>query len=266
MSKKFYQNEKFQDLFFPIFYLALAVSIIVASCYIFKQKYYQPIIVDGVSMQPTLAGGISNKNIDGKSYSLRYTYGLADIHPHSVNNFKRFDVIVTYYPKSWGTDEHYKIKRVWGFPGEAISLRFDSETKTFTFTATKDGKTEKYVSTAEDTYTTTFEFERTENKKKIYTKSTMTYTSVRFDLKKKSFNVNAITRRTFDNLILGKNEYFVMGDNWHESTDCYDRMSKSDKLTRNYLQGRVLYVSAYVSLSSKGQPINFHSFDPRFEF
>ena len=266
MNKKFYQNEKFQAFFFPILYLILAISIVVASCYIFKQKYYQPIIVDGKSMQPTLAGGLSTQSIDGKTYTLRYTYGLADVHSHSVNNIKRFDVIVTYYPKSWGTDKHYKIKRVWGFPGETISLRYDSEEKTYTFTATKDGKTEKYVSTVQDSYTRTFEFERTENNKRVYKKSTITYTSVGFKLKHKTFNVHSATRRIIDNYVLGKSEYFVMGDNWSESTDSYERMNNVSKLTRKYLRGQVLYVNASISLSSSGDPINFHYYSPRYNF
>ena len=98
MDKKFYKNEKFQAVFFPVLYFGLSVALVITGCYIFKKKYYQPVIVDGKSMLPTLAGGTAADQpivINGVSYPARYRYhyGIADLHEHSVNNIKRFDVI-----------------------------------------------------------------------------------------------------------------------------------------------------------------------------
>ena len=44
---------------------------------------------------------------------------------------------------------------------------------------------------------------------------------------------------------LEKNEYFVMGDNWASSTDCYHNRGSSVKLTKNYLQGKVVCIQGY---------------------
>lgn len=266
MAKKFYKNEKFQAIFFPILYFILTVSIVATGCYIFYKKYYQPIVVDGSSMQPTLVGGGSSHET-GKTY--RYHYGLADLHNPAINNLKRFDVVVTYYPSSWmgGIDKTYKIKRVWGFPGETIKLTYDSTETVFTFTVNHafDGGNRTYKSSKIETIQRTFEVEHMEGNKRVIEKTTTSYSSAKFSIPSKSFNINAGgTKREFEKT-LEKNEYFVMGDNWASSTDSYEKINMSEKLTRKYIQGRVLFINAYVSLK-QGEPIAFHKFKERYYF
>ena len=65
-------------------------------------------------MAPTLIGNTSK----------RVHYGIADNHESALKNLNRFDVVITYYPDTWTADtETYKIKRVWGFPGETLYLQ-----------------------------------------------------------------------------------------------------------------------------------------------
>ena len=268
MSTKFYKNEKFQSVFFPLLYFALTIAIVVTACFIFKKKYYQPIVVDGSSMQPTLVGGTSASS---PGYKYRYHYGAADLNRNSINGLKRFDVIVTYYPSSWISEatKSYKIKRVWGFPSETIHLSFDDETRRYTFSVSKpyDGHPVNLTSSPIQTITRTYEVEKTvDDKRQISTLET-TFTAAEFTISNKSFFVNFAEghKRTIDGYTLGKNEYFVMGDNWCGSTDSYANYGKSDKLTKSYLQGKVLYISAYVSLKNDN-PVDFHEFKKRYFF
>ena len=267
MNTKFYKNEKFQAVFFPVLYFLLTISIVVTGCYIFNKKYYQPIVVDGSSMQPTLIGG-GTSHVAGNTY--RYHYGVADLHNPAINNLKRFDVVVTYYPSGWmgGVDTTYKIKRVWGFPGETINLEYDSSTTVFTFSVTNayDGKNKTYKSEAITTIERTYEIEHMEAKKRVVEKTTTTFSAAKFSIPSKSFYINAGgTKRQIVSKTLEKNEYFVMGDNWASSTDSYEKINHPEKLTRKYIQGRVLYINAYVSLE-KGDPVDFHTFKERYYF
>ena len=268
MRTKFYKNEKFQAVFFPVLYFLLTISIVVTGCYIFYKKYYQPIVVDGSSMQPTLIGGGSCPGVPGTSY--RYNYGVADLHNPAINGLKRFDVVVTYYPSSWmgGADKTYKIKRVWGFPGETIDLKYDTQEQYFTFTVTHafDGNNKTFKSSVISSITKTYEIEHMEAKKRVIEKHEVTFQAAKFSVGSKSFFINASgNKRTLDEYTLGKNEYFVMGDNWASSTDCWEKRTSPDKLTRSYIQGRVLYISAYVSLKN-GDPVDFHNFKKRYYF
>ena len=271
MNTKFYKNEKFQSVFFPVLYFLLTISIVVTGCYIFYKKYYQPIVVDGSSMQPTLVGGGSVSSNPGHTY--RYHYGMADLHNPAINNLKRFDVVVTYYPNSWmgGIDNSYKIKRVWGFPGETLSLTYDNDTQTFTFKVTNTfdktgfGKGNfEITSSPIDTIERTYEIEHIEGNKRVVETTVTSFSAAKFTIPSKSFYVNASAKRHFEKT-LDKNEYFVMGDNWASSTDSYEKINNPEKLTRSFIQGRVLFINAYVSLKN-GNPVAFHNFNKRYYF
>ncbi len=261
MITKFYKNEKFQAVFFPVIYFLLIIAIVVTGCFIFQKKYYQPIIVDGKSMQPTLIGGQTADNGSGSTSLLRYHYGVADLNKSSVNNIRRFDVIVTYYPSSWGTPDSYKIKRVWGLPGETLSLTFENQK--YTFNVSKNARPIYTISSSEiETVTKTYETGANDE----ISKQDFNYLVAKFTVNNKSFYINATSKKRMFTKKLEKNEYFVMGDNWNNSTDSYEKKDSTDLLTKPYIQGKVLYINAYVSLNTKNEPVKFHYFDKRFYF
>ncbi len=271
MTKKFYNNEKFQAWFFPILYFLLAVSIVITGCFIFKKKYYQPIVVNQHSMWPTLTGG-GTISEGGTTYHLRNHYGLADISKGSVYSLHRFDVVVTYFPQGWGGSNDFKIKRVWGFPGETIQMTYDSETHVYTFTAQKIGSPKYVLTSTQKEYEQTFEAFYYEDGQIKFVNKTLKYTVNEFVLPNKTFRTSHTTpdsagkTRVFHKA-LADNEYFVMGDNWQGSTDSYDYMTNPNKLTANELQGRVISLNAYVTFNSgTGENTDMHEFAPRYEF
>lgn len=271
MTKKFYNNEKFQAWFFPILYFLLAVSIVITGCFIFKKKYYQPIVVNQHSMWPTLTGG-GTISEGGTTYHLRNHYGLADISKGSVYSLHRFDVVVTYFPQGWGGSNDFKIKRVWGFPGETIQMSYDSETHVYTFTAQKMGSPKYVLTSTQKEYEQTFEAFYYEDGQTKFVNKTLKYTVNEFVLPNKTFRTSHTTpdfagkTRVFHKA-LADNEYFVMGDNWQGSTDSFDYMTNPNKLTANELQGRVISLNAYVTFNSgTGENTDMHEFAPRYEF
>lgn len=284
MNKKFYKNEKFQIWFFPILYFLLAVSIVITGCFTFKKVYYQPIVVTGTSMWPTLAGGNCVRSEGGINYSSRYHYGYADLHRSSVNELKRFDVVVTYYPRSWNTEtdprivddktyylyRSFKIKRVWGFPGETISLNFENDK--YTFKAMKNGVLQ-YVITSSPvkTYKTSFEFSAPSQNDYTYKYFELNFQVFEFALSHKIFRVSYETpsntsshiKRTFTKT-LAADEYFVMGDNFQGSTDCYEK-SSVQKLTSEYVQGRVICINSFTTYRTSNTYDN-HSIEGMYDF
>lgn len=235
MTTKFYKNEKFQRVFYPVLYIALAIAFLISGCFIFIRSYYTNVYISGSSMMPTLLGGINGK----------WNYGISDNHQSAIKNIKRFDVVLTYYPNSWISsidpdddsieDTTYKIKRVWGFPGETISLK--RQGSEYVFTASIDGD-EIYSITAPIV-----------SKKYDFTSST--WQIAEFKLEKKTFVTHVDTKREFEiTLDKEKQEYFVMGDNWSASSDSYSHISSSHRLSYDYLQGKMIAIQGIARLEN----------------
>ena len=239
MSEKFSPKEKFQKVFYPLLYLLSVVVFVLSGTYIFNTLYYTKIYVNGDSMAPTLIGNASQ----------RVHYGICDNHDSALQSLKRFDVVITLYPDSWTADkETYKIKRVWAFPGETISLDEykNPETKKtqYKFTATKDN-------------TTTYQIIGTAVKKEFNTYGEII--TVKFTTPNKTFytkigsSSEITTHREFENLSLDKNnkEYFLMGDNWTDSSDSYSNLDKGERITYKNLKGRVVAIQGTAKLVDK---------------
>lgn len=202
-------------------------------------------------MAPTLIGNTSQ----------RVHYGISDNHESALKNLNRFDVVITYYPSSWNIseeDETYKIKRVWGFPGESLSLTENSSKGTYTFTASKEGK--ETFSIVGNIVHKEFEF---------YGE----LTTVQFVYLNKTFytrvgNAREITtHRSLNQYSLNedKKEYFLMGDNWTNSNDSYLKRNEAEKIKFTDLQGRVVAIQGTAKLvnneltdiDTKGAKSNF---------
>ena len=224
---KIFKSEKFQKIFYPIFYLLFAAAITVSGCFIFNRYYYTNIFVSGPSMLPTLVGDDGN-NI--------HHYGIADTSNTAIDNMKRFDVCITYYPDTWGTRKGLIVKRVWGFPGERLVM--ESNDTSSEFKVYKGDDTEPIYTITASVETITVD--------KIIREETMDV--YKFDIGYKTFYTCAGQKRTFD-YTLGNQEYFVMGDHWGDSTDSYVKYTSSDKLIRKYIQGRVICIQGYGKVS-----------------
>ena len=244
---KFIKSEKFQKIFYPIFYLLFTIAITISGCFIFTRYYYTNIFVSGPSMLPTLVGN------DGKNI---HHYGIADTSDAAINSLKRFDVLITHYPESWHATDGLIVKRIWGFPGETITLvTTESES---VFTVTKGSYTKTYTATKNLIQADTISAIETMN---VYT----------FDVGTKIFNTrseSASDRRNFS-VTLSSNQYFVMGDNWKDSTDCYTKISLAEKLERKHLQGKVICIQGYGKMSESGGTYNIydkHPITPMYRF
>lgn len=227
MAEKFYQNEKFQKVFYPVLYIILAISFVVSGLVIFHNTYYTPIYVHGSSMKPTLLGGYTTDRVH---------YGIADNHAKTIDGLRRFDVAITYYPSSWlivpgEEDTTYKIKRVWGFPGETITLTH-TETE-YSFTVMRNDRIIESVTG--QISTKQFDLDGVTNE---LTVATFAYGNRVFNT-----NISGAGGRVFTvTLSEEKQEYFLMGDNWQGSSDSYTHLGSKDRITRSLLQGKVVCI------------------------
>ena len=295
MAEKFYKNEKFQNIFFPSLLFVLVIGTVISFCFAFVNQYFQPIIVDGTSMMPTLIGGSISNTIynpstdetananhgdDGKDYSnyvnlsYRYYCGNSDNSEKAINNLERFDVVVTYYPDRWihETEPTYKIKRVWGFPKERIVLDYSEDKHEFTFGVYHENIAHPVEEYKAEVSTKSFSFytEYLDNQTSSYKYKTIKeeHNVATFVTNKKTFNVMGDNHRHFD-LTLGDDEYFVMGDNWLVSSDSYSYVVLNFKpnLTKSDIQGRVAYFdSVATSVIGVKDPVRKVKIDKIYNF
>lgn len=225
-----FSKDKFLKLIYPALYIVLILGCVISGCFAFSKLYYESIYVSGLSMQPTLIGGYIVPS--GKKL---YHYGRADLSKQAINNLKRFDVVITSYPSDWGfSDETYIIKRIWGFPGEHISLLKETNQYVFTVYSGSSVK-EKYVAPILDE--TIYDVNKT----------------VTFTTEIRTFKTNGEPDRSFDR-VLAKDEVFLMGDNWGHSTDCFEKLyteSSSVYLTKSHIKGKVISIDGFAELKDK---------------
>ena len=191
MSTKFYKNEKFQKVFYPVLYFLLLIFLVCGACLAFSKFYYEEIYVSGPSMNPTLIG---NNGPNHRSH-----YGKADKSRRVINNLNRFDVVITYFPDSWTTFDNdvYKIKRVWGFPGETISI--------------KDGNTDQLVFTVIQNDKEICKYTASIKTEKVNIDGSESYWRLAsFDVGKKSFKVRVDAEKRLFTKTLANDEYFIM--------------------------------------------------------
>ena len=206
-------KQKLIKIIWPIIYLVLIINVCLSFILVFRSYYYCSIFVSGRSMEPTLHGDrtVNDGYVD---------YGIIDDHKNAINNLKRFQIITTYYPFESSTDyvggykpgetnvvdpnsSSYKIKRVYGFPGETIRFDLDDEYADLAKSKVADQYSEEAQFAAR--------------------KAVVFYVDgVKQDLKfKRKIEINSIEKYRDKEFVLGENEYWVMGDNYSASTDCF---------------------------------------------
>ena len=170
----------------------------------FTRTSYDCFFVVGDSMNPYLVGSKEKS-----------TYGYSDNSDLAIDNLQRFDLVICYYPFSVSHDYEQpyvrhqseltenatlKVKRVIGLPGDKLVI----DNEIFTIFHTVDGQE------VADTYGI---MEDSFN-----------------NVKKCPFERKEPIEHRKATVILGAEEYFVMGDNWTKdgSSDCCNPSSSSE--------------------------------------
>ena len=135
-TKGYKVKKFFSVLLTVVFIIAMAIGAFV----IFHSTYYVGVFVNGQSMYPTLNlnakdqnGNIVGSGGGSSQIGYRVEYGIIDAHGYAINNIKRGDIVVVYYPSDYDSEgelingAYSKIKRVVGFEGETIGLNTKGE-------------------------------------------------------------------------------------------------------------------------------------------
>ena len=176
------KNKILGKIFTYVCQVAILIVTTIALCLAFKNNYYGFVYVDGLSMNPTL------KNAE---------FGFIDKHGYAIDNAKRFDIAVTYYPCIVaGHSDYCWIDSNGALPGEQFTLQTDSITVR---KKNKDGFWGDWV---------------------------------KYDL---PYNTYGNTEKVnTEPITLEKGEYWVIGDNWAGSTDS---ASLNQRIYRKNIQG-----------------------------
>ena len=214
-------KKRIKLIIWPIVYLVLIINVCFSFILVFRSYYYRSIFVHGISMEPTLNGELSGRS----------DYGIIDDHTSAINAIKRFQIITTYYPftdsdyvggyvhgQTNVVDEvnsSYKIKRVYGLPGETIRFDVDLDKyETIKGCSTQEAFTEPVQKIAQECI-------------KFYVKKTgdLNFVEQKITFKRK-IDVKKIPNYANFEFELQSDEYWVMGDNYSASSDCFNRNPK----------------------------------------
>ena len=218
-------KKKLKKIIWPIVYLVLIINVCLSFILVFRSYYFRAIFVSGNSMNPTLKGGS------------RADYGIIDDHKSAINKIKRFNIITTYYPFAKSTDyvggykhgevntidknnSSYKIKRVYGLPGETIKFEVDDMWATKVEFLINSGAS---VEETSDAISKAIIF-----KVKIVGSDEFVEQKITFNRLFKE-GTNYVDLNKYKNsqpVELGEDEYWVMGDNYCSSFDCFSPDNK----------------------------------------
>lgn len=222
------RKKKFKLIIWPIIYAVLITCVCVSAAMVFHSYYYTAIYVSGSSMEPTLNG-----EKDGL-----VDYGIIDTHDYAIDTVirdsQRFKIITCHYPFNNGgssdyeggyvhggtnkisSNASYKIKRIYAFPGE--SFKFEAV----------DGEVKFYV------------------QKGLATSWIgVTPVNITFD---RLYN-NVYSKMNYEhNEPLGDDEFWVMGDNYNVSFDCY---SKKLPIYRDNIVGVLIAIEGRCVIQTK---------------
>ena len=211
-------KEKLKKIIWPIIYLVLIVNVCLSFILVFRSFYFKSIFVSGSSMEPTLHGERGGNYAD---------YGIIDDHKIAINNLKRFQIVTTYYPFADSTDyvggyvhggnnvvdeieSSYKIKRVYGFPGETIKFDVNDE-----WLAIAKAQSDYFSEEAQNAARQAIQFYVKKNEGTGFVKQNLKF--------KRKIAIASIEKYRDYVVELGDDEYWVMGDNYSASSDCFSK-------------------------------------------
>jgi len=241
-------KSKVKMIIWPIIYLVLIINVCISFILVFRSYYFRSIFVFGSSMEPTLKG--AQERVD---------YGIIDDHKNAIDNLKRFQIVTTYYPFPNSSDyiggyvhggnnvinedeASYKIKRVYGFPGETIRFEIDLDR----YQSIRDcSDAEMYTESVQDTAQKCI---------KVFTKKTGDLNFTEHTIKfKRKINVHRIPSYHEFEYELGDDEYWVMGDNYSSSSDCFSQYPKQPIYYDNIV-GVLIAIEGTCKISASDDP------------
>ena len=207
-------KKKLRLVIWPIIYLVLIINVCISFALVFRSYYFRSIFVSGSSMEPTLHGQVGQ----------RVDYGIIDDHDSAINRIKRFQIITTYYPFSGSSDyvggytpgetnvineaeASYKIKRVYALPGETFEFVINEEYRQRALRFA-----DRYCEEAQDAARRAISF-------KVDGKIVKMNFKRRIDPQK--IDDYSYFNERYAPYTLKENEYWVMGDNYAASSDCF---------------------------------------------
>ncbi len=236
MSDKQKNISKIKALIAPTIYFVLTILIAVNVLIVFNRSYYLVIYIEGKSMQPTLNGEVTSSytDEDGAIVTEHIEFGYTDESKSAIDSVQRFNIVTCLYPwdrLDYSRDENdqyvrnssalstanYKIKRVIAFPNETFKIEGEEE-------GTKGYNLSFYVDTDNDGEKDTWE-------------------AVELP-----FDTTGLSAKYIPETTLGEDEYWVMGDNWGNSTDCsshsysyYEYDDEGTLVTKTQTMGPIYY-------------------------
>ena len=188
--------KKIGPLVFPTIYCGLVIALAITIFYSFGKRSYLSIYIDGPSMQPTLNNNAVKEEVYDsntgvlKRLTKNTEFGYADKSNIAKDNIKHFDIVVTYFSNDYSNGQlhqsaDYKIKRIIALPGETFKI-------------------ENGIISYKDNNGTWYTPEMP------YTPNGTTYVDDK---------VIYPTAKDKAETTLEENQYWVLGDNWKNSSD-----------------------------------------------
>ena len=219
------KNKKLRNILSITGYFLLVIAICVSASVVFHNTYYESVYVSGSSMNPTLTGSVmetTSYGFDIEKEGSTVDYGIVDKHNAAKNNVKRFAIVSTYFSDDFdatGTllgKPNQKIKRVIALPGETFKIE----------------ESKLYIKKGND-------FE---------------YVPYKFDINPA---VNeAYVGKDIEEVTLGEDEFWVLGDHRDKSRDCCSLYKESGDfhyaaIKRSYLVGVLVAIEGQATLKLK---------------
>ena len=213
-------KKKLRLVIWPIIYLVLIINVCISFALVFRSYYFRSIFVSGSSMEPTLHGQVGQ----------RVDYGIIDDHDSAISRIKRFQIITTYYPFSGSSDyigeyvpggnnvineneASYKIKRVYALPGE--SIRFTVDNEMLVEAQKKKAAGDAWGAQAQDFASRALKVEIRKVGSEEFVEQKLKF--------KRRIDIAKIPDYDGYQYDLEKDQYWVMGDNYSASSDCYSK-------------------------------------------
>ena len=195
----------------------------VCLCLAFKNSYYSFIYVDGNSMSSTLKDG---------------EFGMVDKHGFAINSAKRFDIAVTYYPNQYD-GLHYDYCYLDAYGHEIPTSCNDTMHKVI-LSSKATYKVKRIIAFPGESFTLLTDCV------KVKTKNSSEWKEYKLPYNHGSSTAKVNT----DPITLGENEYWMIGDNWAESTDS---AALNQPIYRKNIQGILVGIEGTCKVDSTGK-------------